>query len=187
MSRWLLICYRTPTEPSALRVATWRTLKQVGAVAVGGGVYAAPDTPEMRDSLQQLSARICGGGGQAFLISGDILDPAHEQRLSAESEALRAEEYAQVAKSARHFVDHVDRESATEDFRFAEVESLEEELEKVRRQLRRVVSRDHFESPAREEAQAAIVEAERRLLTYVEQAFDHTAGRAAPENSGRTP
>jgi hypothetical protein len=187
MPRWLLICYRTPAEPSALRVATWRTLKQVGAVAVGGGVYAAPDSADMRDSLQQLSARICGGGGQAFLISGDILDPAHEQRLCAESEALRAEEYAQVVKSSRHFIDHVDREAATEDFRFAEVESLEEELEKVRRQLRRVVSRDHFESPTREDAQAAIVEAERRLLTYVEQAFDHTTGRTGPETSGGTP
>ena len=79
-------------------------------------------------------------------------------------------EYAQVIKSARHFVEHVARETETEDFRFAEVESLEEELEKVRRQLKRVVERDYFDSQLREDAAAAVLEAEQHFLTYVGRA-----------------
>jgi hypothetical protein len=176
MSRWLLICYRTPQEPSALRVATWRTLRQLGAIAIGGGVYAVPDTAAPRQALEKLATRISGGGGTAFLMAGEFLDPRQEERLRGEAEAALADEYGQVVKSARHFVDHIERETATDDYRYAEVESLEQELEKVRRQLHLVVARDHFDHALREDAQAAIVAAEERLRAYVEEAFQRAGG-----------
>ncbi|MEP7216216.1 MAG: Chromate resistance protein ChrB [Anaerolineaceae bacterium] len=79
-------------------------------------------------------------------------------------------DYAQVIKSATRFVEHVERETSTEDFRFVEVESLEGEMEKVRRQLQRVIDRDHFDNAAREGAHAAVLAAERALSGYVELA-----------------
>ena len=36
---WLLLSYSVPAQPSALRVATWRALKQAGAVLLGPGLY----------------------------------------------------------------------------------------------------------------------------------------------------
>jgi hypothetical protein len=69
-------------------------------------------------------------------------------------------------------VEHISREEAGEDYRFAEVESLEEELEKVRRQFERVVERDHFGTPAKEETLAALMDAEKRLTEYLDTAFE---------------
>ncbi|MCL4241992.1 MAG: hypothetical protein KJ048_11635 [Dehalococcoidia bacterium] len=170
--RWLVICFTVPAKPSALRVATWRTLKQLGAVALGTSVYTVPDRPDVRELLDQLAERINGGGGLAVLLLAQGLRESDEAMIAQRVAGSRSEDYLQVAKSARRFVEHVDRETATRDFRFAEVESLEEELEKVRRQLQRVVARDYFESPAREEAQASVLAAEAAFETYVERASE---------------
>ena len=171
MSSWLLICYRTPQEPSAARVAAWRTLRQVGALAVAGGAYVVPDSRPLRLALDKLVKRIVAAGGTAFLMGGEFLDPDEEARIRAESGRMRSDEYAQVIKSARHFTEHVEREAASDDYRFAEVESLEQELEKVRRQLDLVVARDYFEHPLREETLTAIADGEERLRRYVEDAY----------------
>jgi hypothetical protein len=167
---WLVICFSVPAEPSALRVATWRSLKQVGAVALGTGVYMLPDREGPREVLVQVSERINKGGGTAFVLRARGMTERDERVVMERASGSRAEDYAQVTKSANRFVEHVGRETATRDFRFAEVESLEEEMEKVRRQLRRVLDRDYFESMAKEDAQAAVIAAERALAEYVELA-----------------
>jgi hypothetical protein len=46
--RWLLFIHQLPSEPSNLRVTTWRRLQQLGAIAVKQAVYVLPDTPERR-------------------------------------------------------------------------------------------------------------------------------------------
>jgi hypothetical protein len=167
---WLVICFTVPAEPSALRVATWRGLKQVGAVALGTGVYTLPDREPLRDVLVQLAARIRVGGGTAFVLCAHGVSENDEQMLLQRVAGSRAEDYAQVTKSALRFVEHVARETTSQDFRFAEVESLEEEMEKVRRQFQRVVDRDYFENAAREDAQGAVLAAQRALSDYIELA-----------------
>ncbi len=177
MAEWLLISYHVPSHPSAVRVATWRALKQIGAVALGDGLYALPATPGHESQLLQVSERIAGGGGSAISFRAAALTPEDENAVQQKFLAARHDEYLQVAKSANKLVDHIGREEATEDYRFAEVESLEEELEKVRRQLDRVIARDHLALPVREQAEAAIREAESRLQDY----FDHAYRRENQE------
>lgn len=86
--------------------------------------------------------------------------------------AARHDEYKQVIKSANKLFDHIAREEASLDFRFAEVESLEPELQKVRRQLDLVVDRDLLELAVRNDAQAALAAAEVRLQEYLGHAYD---------------
>ncbi|HEY5476948.1 MAG TPA: Chromate resistance protein ChrB [Tepidiformaceae bacterium] len=171
MSDWLLISYHVPTNPSALRVATWRALKQRGAVTLGDGLYALPATPGHREALLQIADRIADGGGTAISLNASALTAADERALQHRFEAARRDEYLQVQKSARKLVDHIGREEQSHDYRFAEVESLEEELNKVRRQFERVVERDSGDPPVREEARAAVTAAEERLQLYLDNAY----------------
>lgn len=177
MTGWLLISYHVPTHPSALRVATWRSLKQLGAVALGDGLYALPEGAAQREAIAALTERIAAGGGSSICFVANALTPEDEEALHQRFLAARHDEYRQVVKSARKLIDHIGREDATEDYRFAEVESLEEELEKVRRQLRHVLGRDHLGVASRVEAQAAVLEAEARLQEY----FDHAYRRENQE------
>lgn len=170
--RWVVACFTIPAEPSALRVATWRTLKQLGAAPLANAVYALPDREDLRAAMTRLVDRLNASGATALLLVAETLNDEDEQKVLDRLTSARSGDYAQVVKSARHFVEHVDRETATDDFRFAEVESLEEELEKVRRQFKRVIERDYFESPAQEEARAALLAAGNRLALYVEAASE---------------
>ena len=172
MSNWLLISYRVPTQPSALRVASWRALKQMGAVSLGPGLYALPNTPEFVDGLKRLSERIAEGGGSAVKFSAAPLTNGDKASLSALFAAARTDEFQQAARSARRLIEHIEREKASEDYRFAEVESLEEEMEKVRRQFQRVVARDHFGTLAKEEALSALLKAEQCLGDYLNTAYE---------------
>lgn len=171
MPGWLLISYHVPTNPSALRVATWRALKQLGAVTLGDGLYALPTSHEHRQALLLLANRISEGGGTAISLSAAALTDADERALQDRFQAARGDEYLQVQKSARKLVDHIGREEESRDYRFAEVESLEEELNKVRRQLDRVIERDAGDSPFRVDAQASLAAAEERLQLYLANAY----------------
>lgn len=176
MSRWLLISYHIPTEPSALRVATWRAVKQLGAVKLGDGLYCLPNTPTCLESVNALQERIKAGGGDALALVASGSSAADESSLADAFMAARADEFAQVERWARRLIEHIGREEATDDYRFAEVDTLEEEMEKLRRQFQRVVERDYLGSPARVDAASALSQAAQRLSAYVDEAFRNENG-----------
>ena len=171
MPDWVMITYSVPTQPSAVRVASWRALQGLGALRLGDGLYVLPNEAHHVAGLQKVAARIEEGGGAVLLFAADALTPAADARLRDRFYAERTDEYLQSARSARRLVEHIGREESSDDYRFAEVDSLEEELEKVRRQFQRAVSRDHLGAPAREEAQGALLEAEAALQSYLENAY----------------
>lgn len=187
MAKWLVISYKAPTEPSALRVASWRALKQLGAVKLGDGVYLLPCIPACTRALDELGARIRDGGGSALALTADGLTAADEAVLRQAFEASRADEFSQVQRTAVRLVEHIGREEATDDYRFAEVDTLEEELEKVRRHFQRALDRDYLGSPAREAAAAAVSEAAQSLARYIDEAFRRENGLPAREDGALEP
>lgn len=171
MLGWLLLSYHVPNQPSALRVASWRALKQHGAMLLGPGLYALPDIPHNRATIATLSARIVDGGGAAIAFSATALTPDDQCALQLKFEAARNEEYEQVIKSAKKLFDHISREEESRDYRFAEVESLEEELKKVRRQLDLVIERDLLVLQFQGEAEDSLTATEARLQQYLDNAY----------------
>ena len=171
MTDWLLISYHVPTNPSALRVATWRALKQLGAVSLGDGLYALPASDQHQADLLQLSSKINEGGGVSISFNASTLTPEDEHAIQEKFEAARHDEYRQVAKSAAKLVDHIDREEETSDYRLAEVDSLEEELNKVRRQFDRATARDTSSIASRKDAESSLTRAEQRLQEYIDHAY----------------
>ena len=142
-----MLSYQVPSEPSALRVATWRALKQVGAVKLRDGVYFLPDQAACRAALDDVQSRVQAGGGTAVTMTAQGASSDDAESLDTLFGEARAEEFRQVAKSARKFADHVRREEDEGDYRFAEVDALEEELEKVRRQFERAAARNPDGAP----------------------------------------
>ena len=66
MTDWLLLHYKLPSKPSALRVYVWRKLKRMGAILLHEAVWVLPDTPRTAEQYQWLTAEIQEMGGQAY-------------------------------------------------------------------------------------------------------------------------
>ena len=67
MFQWLLLHYKLPPEPSALRVSAWRKLKRLGAILYQDTVWVLPCTPHTRELFQWLAVEINEMGGEASL------------------------------------------------------------------------------------------------------------------------
>jgi hypothetical protein len=94
-SRWLLLVYTVPREPSANRVSTWRKLKRLGAILLHDAVWALPNAPRTGEQFQWLASDIRDLGGEALVWQGSLSldgqDAALEQQFRAQAEALYAE------------------------------------------------------------------------------------------------
>ena len=123
----------------------------------------------LRDISPRKLARMAGAA--LFTLSAVAVTEDDQRSLDLKFEAARHDEFQQVIKSARKFCAHVDQEDRDHDYRFAEVESLEEELDKVRRQLARVRERDPRTVPIAQEADEAVAAAEARLQQYLDHAY----------------
>ena len=66
MTTWLLLHYKLPTQPSALRVYVWRKLKRLGAILLHEAIWVLPDQPRTAEQLQWLAAEIQEMGGEAY-------------------------------------------------------------------------------------------------------------------------
>ena len=66
MTTWLLLHYKLPNKPSALRVYTWRKLKRLGAILLHEAVWVLPDSPRTAEQIQWLTAEIQEMGGEAY-------------------------------------------------------------------------------------------------------------------------
>ena len=66
MTTWLLLHYKLPNKPSALRVYIWRKLKRLGAILLHDAVWVLPENPRTIEQVQWLTAEIQEMGGNAY-------------------------------------------------------------------------------------------------------------------------
>lgn len=81
MSTWLLLHYKLPNKPSALRVYIWRKLKRLGAILMHDAVWVLPDLPRTAEQIQWLAAEIEEMGGNAFYWRANSLLHAQEESI----------------------------------------------------------------------------------------------------------
>ena len=81
MTNWLLLHYKLPTKPSALRVYIWRKLKRFGAILLHEAVWILPDLPRTAEQIQWLAAEIEEMGGNAYYWRANSLLSAQEDSI----------------------------------------------------------------------------------------------------------
>jgi hypothetical protein len=95
MSTWLLLHYKLPTKPSALRVYTWRKLKRLGAILLHEAVWILPDSPRTAEQIQWLRAEIQEMGGEAYSWRANTIlgkdDGSLTQQFNAQVDAVYAD------------------------------------------------------------------------------------------------
>ena len=163
-----------PSEPSNLRVRTWRRLQHLGAVAIKQAVYVLPDSPGAREDFQWLKTEIESAGGQASVFAADSIDSWSDDSLIQEFRASRQRAYAEIAAEVEVVLRRVASRRKTTTWRTATARVVDAFRERVAG-IDRV---DFFGSAGRD-----------RVVTLVEQlAADETrtAGPSARDTSAGT-
>jgi ChrB-like protein len=144
-SRWVLLAYHLPREPSTPRIALWRKLRRLGAVQLQDGLVALPLDARTRERLEWLAEEVTEAGGRAAVWLAEPATAAQERALARRMAAAVAGDYQAVTKAAQAA-------------RSLPAGLRRRTLDRLRRELRRVGLRDHFPPPQREQARAAVSE-----------------------------
>jgi hypothetical protein len=96
--RWLLFVHQLPSQPSNLRVTTWRRLQQIGALPLKQAVYALPDTPDAREDFEWLKTEVKAAGGDASVFAAKNIDAWSDDALIEEFRRARQDVYADLAR-----------------------------------------------------------------------------------------
>jgi hypothetical protein len=82
MTTWLLLHYKLPNKPSALRVYTWRKLKRLGAILLNDSLWVLPENARTTEQIQWLTAEIHEMGGNAYFWKANAISGEQEQSIT---------------------------------------------------------------------------------------------------------
>jgi hypothetical protein len=141
-TRWVLLTYRLPREPSTPRISLWRQLRRLGAAQVADGVAALPMDARTREQLEWLAEEVVEAGGEATIWFAEPGSAGHERALAQQMAHLVQADYEAIIAEAN---------AAT-----TSEAGRRRTLARLRRELRRIRSRDWFPSGLADRAHAAV-------------------------------
>jgi len=172
-SRWLLLSYRIPSEPTRLRAGVWRKLKGLGSIYLQNASAALPASPKAERALRSVRAEIDDMGGVAFLFSAKVL--AGQGQLLADFNAARDAEYEEIVDRCEDFLRQVSKEYDENHFTYAELEENDVDLVKLKGWLDRIRERDVFGAAGLAATIDAIGRCERSLEEYAARVYAEEA------------
>ena len=175
--KWLVLTWRLPAASSTGRVATWRSLRRLGAITLTPGAVILPYSEQLLEQLEWIAEEIVQRDGDAFVLPVTELSEAEEEQIRHRMSTQRRGEYGELRAAA----DVLSRRIAK--VRPESLEPLERfqfgrELAALQRRFASTVERDHFKSPDRSSTKRAIELAHSANLSL--QPADADAPRALP-------
>ena len=169
---FLLLIYKIPSEPTRLRAAVWRKVKNIGALYIQNSVCILPANKESERHFRQLKREIEEMGGESYLFrSGLIASP--DNIVIDLFNLARDEEYGEIVDKCQDFFREIEKEINNSHFSYAELEENEEDLEKLRKWYEKVVVRDVFGAKRRSEAEEFIQHCRDDLDHYSDLVFNN--------------
>jgi len=100
--RWCFLIHTIPPRPPYLRLKIGRRLEQIGAIALKNSVYVLPHSDEAVEDFQWISEEIRAGGGDAFIVAGEVLAGITGHQLIKDFNDVRARDYELLKADARN-------------------------------------------------------------------------------------
>jgi hypothetical protein len=163
---WLLISISTAGAPASLRTQVWRRLRSLGALYLQQSVCLLPDRPEVTRAVHRLVDRVHRDGGSARLLRVVLPQAAEEAAVTAEFQAARDAEYAELLARIPELEHELAHERTRVRTTYAEVEESEADLERFRSWLAKIAVRDYFAAPRGPQAQAAVERCAQALAEF---------------------
>jgi hypothetical protein len=168
---WLLFVHQLPSNPSNLRVRTWRRLQHLGAIPIKQAVYVLPDTPTAREDFEWLKAEVKAAGGDASVFEADNVDAWSDDALVEEFRRTRQEAYAALARDVERMLK---RSNSARRPRRGRAPAIRRHLVILRERLIAIEAVDFFGSAGRD-----------RVMTLLKQLEEQTSETRQPAVSSK--
>src|SRR5512133_3221014 len=98
MDAWLLLNYKLPAKPSAVRVHAWRKLKRLGAILLNEAIWVLPYTPRTAEQFQWLAGEIQEMHGDVNLWQANLVLGLSETTLVEQFTRQVDQDYKELLK-----------------------------------------------------------------------------------------
>ena len=166
---WRVITYRLPPEPSRHRVAVWRELRRLGAVALQQGTWAVPDGQPFTSGFTQIVEAIKAAGGRPVMLA--VAEKASASQLEALFTAHRKAEWGEFLSDCGKYETELVGEVGKGKLTLAELDEEEQSLDRLRRWYRTIKARDLFGAPSAPVAERRLKECTEALEDFAEQVY----------------
>ena len=140
---WLVFSYSLPSKAqSSPRVALWRRLRRLGAIAPTGGIHLLPAREECLEAFQWLAEEAKQANGDALVMHVEQFEGLNDAELMERFRQARAEDYAELEAQA-----HEIEKSLRAQLNPEEHSRLQEALNKLQRRHADIVRVDFFDAP----------------------------------------
>ncbi len=168
---WRVLTYRLSGDQSRHRVAVWRELRRVGAVALQSATWAIPTGDRFDEGLERATALVKRSGGQALcfeVAASEETLAAVETLYTAEREAEWVEFCSECDKSETELHGEIEKEK----FTLAELDEEEQNVDRLRRWYRDLRAKDLFGAPSAAQGERRLKEVAELLEEFAEQVYE---------------
>ena len=162
---WILLVHQLPPKPTSLRVRTWRKLQKLGSIVIKNSVYVLPFDEKTFEDFQWLKQEIESAGGEASVFRAAAVEGATDDEIIAAFRKARDDEYAQVAAELEGLTASIRDEKRRGRLTARGPRGEEADLDRLHKELERIVSTDFFQAPRRAVAVAAYDRCRKALVT----------------------
>ncbi|HYP27543.1 MAG TPA: chromate resistance protein ChrB domain-containing protein [Blastocatellia bacterium] len=149
MRDWILLIHQLPPKPTNLRVRTWRKLQKLGSVAIKNSVYVLPFNEKTYEDFQWLKQEIESAAGEATIFRAGAVEGATDEEIITLFRNARDEEYALVTAELDGLTGAIREQKKGGHLSAGRISAHEAELDKLHKELDRIISIDFFEAPGR--------------------------------------
>ncbi len=168
---WRVLTYRLSGDESRHRVAVWRELRRVGAVALQSATWAVPVGDPFDEGLERAVALVKRSGGQALCFEVSTSEEtlaAIEALYTAEREAEWVELCAECDKTEAELRGEIGKEK----FTLAELDEEEQNVDRLRRWCRELRAKDLFGAASATLAERHLKDCAELLETFAEHVYE---------------
>jgi hypothetical protein len=160
---WILLIHQLPPQPTNLRVRIWRKLQRLGAVSIKNSVYVLPFNEKTHEDFQWLKQEIESSSGEATVFRAGAVEGATDVEIRAAFCKARDEEYAQITAELDGLTGAFREQKRGGHLSAGRVGAYEADLDRLHKELERVVSIDFFGATGRSPAMAAYEQSHKAL------------------------